>query len=57
MKTNLNFQIALLLGLLAPFALPTNGTVEAIVCVVVDWIEENHIAELAAAANAFAIVP
>jgi len=56
MKSNLNFQIALLLGLLASFALPTNGAVETIACVV-DWIGASRIAELAAAANAFAIVP
>ena len=55
-KTKLNLLIALALGLLAPLALPTDGAVEAIVCAV-DWIGGSRIAEFAAAANAFAIVP
>jgi len=55
-KTKLNLLAALVLGLLAPLALPTGGAVEAIVCAV-DWIGGSGIAEFAAAANAFAIVP
>jgi len=55
-KTKLNLLAALVLGLLAPLALPTDGAVEAIVCAV-DWIGGSGIAEFAAAANAFAIVP
>ncbi len=55
-KTKLNLLIALVLGLLAPLALPTDGAVEAIVCAM-DWIGGSRIAEFAAAANAFAIVP
>ena len=55
-KTKLNLLIALVLGLLAPLALPTDGAVEAIVCAV-DWIGGSRIAEFAAAANALAIVP
>ena len=55
-KTKLNLLVALVLGLLAPLALPTDGAVEAIVCAV-DWIGGSRIAEFAAAANAFAIVP
>jgi len=55
-RTKLNLVIALVLGLLAPLALPTDGAVEAIVCAV-DWLGDSRIAEVAAAANALAIVP
>jgi len=48
--------VALVLGLLAPLALPTDGAVEAIVCAV-EWIGDSGIAEFAAASNALAIVP
>jgi hypothetical protein len=55
-KTKLDLLVVLVLGLLAPLALPTDGAVEAIVCAV-NWIGDSRIAEFAAAANALAIVP
>ena len=56
MKTKLNLVFAFAFGLLALLALPTSDATEAIVSAVA-WVGDLHIAEFAAAANAFTIVP
>jgi hypothetical protein len=53
MKTKLSLPIAILLGVLAPFALP--GAAEAVASAVA-LIGDLHIAELAVAGNALTIV-
>ena len=55
MKAKLSWPIAIVLGMLAPFALPAGG-VEAVVGAVA-WLGDLHIAEFAVAANALTIVP
>jgi hypothetical protein len=55
MKTKLSWPIAIVLGVLTPFALPAGG-VEAVVGAIA-WVGDLHIAEFAVAANAFTIVP
>jgi hypothetical protein len=55
MKTKLSWPIAIVLGVLAPLALPAGAT-EAVVGAVA-LIGDLHIAEFAAAANALTIVP
>jgi len=54
-KIKLNWGFAVAFGLLASLALPS-GAVEAIVSAVA-WVEDLHIAEFAAAANALTMVP
>jgi hypothetical protein len=54
MNTKLSWPIAIVLGVLAPFALPA-GAAEAVAGAVA-LIEDLHIAELAVAANALTIV-
>ena len=55
MKTKLTLPIAILLGVLAPFALPV-GAAEAVVEAVA-MIGDLHIMDFAVAANALTIVP
>jgi hypothetical protein len=55
MKTKVSWPIAIVLGVLAPFALPAGGA-EAFAGAVA-WIGDLHIAEFAVAANALTIVP
>ncbi|HZE11686.1 MAG TPA: hypothetical protein VE034_08925 [Burkholderiales bacterium] len=55
MKTKLSLPIAIVLSLLAPFALPV-GAAEAVVGAVA-MIGDLHIMEFAVAANALTIVP
>ena len=55
MKTKFSLPIAIVLGALAPFALPA-GAAEAVAGAVA-MIEDLHIMEFAAAANALTIVP
>ena len=54
-KTKLTLPIAILLGVLAPFALPV-GAAEAVVDAVA-MIGDLHIMDFAVAANALTIVP
>lgn len=54
-KTKLSLPIAIVLGVLAPFALPA-GAAEAIAGAVA-MIGDLHIMEFAVAANALTIVP
>ena len=54
-KTKLSLPIAIILGLLAPFALPA-GAAEAVAGAVA-MIGDLHIMEFAVAANALTIVP
>ncbi|HZF20750.1 MAG TPA: hypothetical protein VE008_13725 [Burkholderiales bacterium] len=54
MKTNLTLQIAIVLGVLAPFALPA-GAAEAVVDAVA-LIGDLHIMEFAVNANALTTV-
>jgi len=54
-KTKFTLPIVILLGVLAPFALPA-GAAEAVVGVMA-MIEDLHIMEFAVAANALTIVP
>lgn len=56
MKAKLGWPIAIVLGVVAPFALPAEGVVE-VVAGVVAWIGDMHIAEFAVAANALTIMP
>jgi uncharacterized membrane protein len=55
MNRKLSWPIAILLGVLAPFALPA-GAAEAVAGALA-VIGDLHIAEFAAAANALTIVP
>jgi hypothetical protein len=55
-KTRLELPIAIILGALVPLALSAAGTAEAVADALA-IIEDLHIAEFAAAANALAIVP
>ena len=55
MNTKLSWPIAIVLGALAPFALPA-GAAEAVVGAVA-LIGDLHIMEFAVAANALTIVP
>jgi len=55
MKTKLSLPIAIVLGVLAPFALPA-GAAEAVAGAVA-LIGDLHIMEFAVAANALTIVP
>ena len=54
MKTKLSLPIAIVLGVLVPFALPA-GVAEAVAGAVA-LLEDLHIAEFAVAANALTIV-
>jgi len=54
MKTKLSLPIAIVLGVLVPFALPA-GVAEAVAGAVA-LLEDLHIAEFAGAANALTIV-
>jgi uncharacterized membrane protein len=55
MNTKLSWPIAIVLSVLAPMALPA-GAAE-VVAGAVALIEDLHIAEFAAAANALTIIP
>ena len=56
MKTNLRWLIPVVVGLVAPLALPAEVAAYTI-AEVVEWMANIHIAELAAAANALTIIP
>jgi len=56
MKMKVTLLIALAAGFVAPFALPAQAAADTLVGVM-DWMLSLHIAELAVAANAFAMIP